>query len=245
MKKELTETAKKYSDQWAHDYDLLEVVTAEETQETVDAIANYYHGLDSDRPVLEVAAGTGRIAIPLAKKEINIVASDASEEMLSILSSKDVDNLVKTRVDILPYINGNESYGIILILMNSIWAINDFNAQKKFVKNAYDRLEENGLLIVEMGLADPRRWIGKTKFEINDSKVERTTDWNPLNSKMTHRFDFIDRNESRQVDLRSLSPSELDLMAETAGFTLFERRFEWKKEVSESEATQTISVYRK
>ena len=83
--------------------------------------------LASRERVLELACGTGRIAIPLAEHGIEVTGIDYSEPMLSLARSKADGRQVKVewiRDDIRRFDIGRQ-YGSILLLYNALWHLHD------------------------------------------------------------------------------------------------------------------------
>ena len=101
-----------YGQEWADDYDELEITDPVETTVMVEALAS----LAGPGPVLDVAAATGRVAIPLTWRGLRVVATDASPAMLARLRAKDPRGLVQTRVEVLPDIGGNEAFSLIAVI---------------------------------------------------------------------------------------------------------------------------------
>src|SRR6266567_8798844 len=80
--------------EWTDDYDVVQPVDGPEVSAAVSQLARLADG----GPILELAAGTGRIAIPLAKMGIKVTATDASDVILQKLRDKDTPGLVSTRI---------------------------------------------------------------------------------------------------------------------------------------------------
>ena len=77
--------------------------------------------------VLELACGTGRIAIPLAEHGLEVTGIDYSEPMLSLARSKADGRQVKVewiRDDIRRFDTGRQ-YGSVLLLHNALWHLHD------------------------------------------------------------------------------------------------------------------------
>ena len=85
--------------------------------------------LASRGQVLELACGTGRIAIPLAEQGIKVAGMDYSRQMLSLARSK-----AETRQVKVDWIDGDmrrfeigTQYGSILLLHNALWHLHDLS----------------------------------------------------------------------------------------------------------------------
>ena len=204
-----------YGVQWAKDYDDLEAVSPEQTEAAIDTITQ----LAAGGPVLEAAAATGRIAIPLAKRGLQVTATDASPDMIERLVVKDTARQVRTRVEALPEIKGDETYSVISILVNSVWVMQRAEDQLAFLSNAKEHLRPGGVVVVEMGVVDTSRWARPMVRERGGSMMSRTTRWNPKTQQVHHQFSFEGANDisPRDVYLRYIMPDELLAMAAKAG----------------------------
>ena len=211
-----------YGVQWAKDYDDLEPVSPEQTEAAIDTITQ----LAAGGPVLEVAAATGRIAIPLAKRGLQVTATDASPDMIERLMAKDGARQVRARVEVLPEITGDETYSVISILVNSIWVMQRAEDQLFFLSNAKGHLRPGGIVAVEMGVVDTSRWAQSMVFERGGRMISRTTRWDPKTQQAHHRFSFEGANDMppKDVYIRYIMPDELLAMAAKAGMR---PRFLW------------------
>ena len=73
-----------YGDRIAGVYDAFHEEIGLDTEGAVDVLAE----LAGDGPVLELAIGTGRLALPLAERGLEVHGIDASEEMVAKLREK-------------------------------------------------------------------------------------------------------------------------------------------------------------
>ncbi|MFC7533266.1 class I SAM-dependent DNA methyltransferase [Actinoplanes sp. GCM10030250] len=210
-----------YGRQWAADYDL----PSGHDDETAPTVAALRH-LAGSGPVLEVAAGTGRVAIPLARGGLHVTATDASPEMLDQLRAKPGGDLVDARLDVLPGIRGDDQYGLIYILCNSIWVMQSAEEQATFLRNAAAHLRPDGLLLIEMGIVDTTRLGQPRQFTNGQGSCHVETTWDPTTQRVLHRYQFEETVSPslRDVHLRFLLPEQLLTMASAAGL---EPRFTW------------------
>src|SRR5205807_7467338 len=73
-----------YGDRWADAYDEFVASARPDTEETLEFLAQ----LAGDGPVLELGIGTGRIALPLRARGVDVHGIDASERMVAKLREK-------------------------------------------------------------------------------------------------------------------------------------------------------------
>lgn len=204
-----------YGAQWAHDYDLLNSAPPAFTEGAVRTLTQ----LAGSGTILEVAAGTGRVSIPLARLGIDVTATDASPDMLAALGIADQEGLVRRYVDVLPDISGSERHSAIAILMNSFWVMQSKRDQQQFFENAREHLGPEGVLVTEVGVVDTNTWKKPLAINLSGLAIVRTTVWDPAQQIVEHTFTFPDgtREPKRQVRLRYTTPDELLEMAATAG----------------------------
>lgn len=210
-----------YGDQWAHDYDLLAFVPPDVTRATVATLAE----LAAGGPVLEVAAGTGRVAVALAEAGVDVTATDASPKMLQRLREKDPAGLVRTRVEALPKVSGGP-YAVIAVLVNSLWVLRTAEEQQRFLANAAARLTPTGVVVVEISIVDPRTWSRPKRIDADGLIYHRTSVWDPDTHQVCHTFHLPAsmQPQRRDVYLRYLTRDELLGMAAAAGLV---PRYEW------------------
>ena len=75
-------------DRVAHCYDETRGMPVDVTAKVADAIAAVLHEVSPQPRLLEVGIGTGRIAVPLAERGVQVTGIDISTKMLSVLHGK-------------------------------------------------------------------------------------------------------------------------------------------------------------
>ncbi|MFT7394119.1 MAG: SAM-dependent methyltransferase, partial [Candidatus Azotimanducaceae bacterium] len=100
-------------------------------------------------PVLELGAGTGRLAIPLAQAGLSVTAVDSSREMLDQLHALDPDGSVTVvhgdMVEDLP----DGPFAAALIAYNTIFNLLGNGAQQACFAAVAARLAPDGVFVVE------------------------------------------------------------------------------------------------
>lgn len=124
------------------------------------------------KQILEVACGTGRILVPLAKAGYKITGIDLDEYMLSRIAAKAVglNNIFYQKADIIYDDWGNDFDVVILscnILYNIISDIEYKKAQQIIIEKASKSLVKGGLLFIDYGYtASPEKWFNNPKENI-------------------------------------------------------------------------------
>ncbi len=220
------------------------------------AVAEHYDENTADMPVgpmveflvplgsggaLELAIGTGRIALPLAARGVRVAGIDLSPDMVAQLRHKSTDipveigDMTTTRI--------GATFSLVYIVFNSINNLTTQDAQVACFENAARHLVPGGCFVVEVGVPNTRRL---EVFDLSSTHVgvdEYDLDTQRL---VSHHFSLRDGDWRRMsVPFRAVSPGELDLMARMAGMRLRERWSDWGREPFTAESTKHVSVWEK
>jgi SAM-dependent methyltransferase len=190
---------------------------------------------------LELAVGTGRIAVPLAGRGVRVAGIDLSPDMVAELRKKTdaipvaIGDYATTQVD--------GPFSLVYIVFNSISNQTTQEGQVATFANAAAHLEPGGCFVVEVGTKNRQRL---TVFDLSDTHVgvdEYDADTQRL---VSHHFTLVDGSWRRiSMPFRSASPGEFDLMAQLAGLRLRERWADWDRSPFTSESTKHVSVWEK
>jgi SAM-dependent methyltransferase len=201
----------RYGREWAADYDRFE-------EADPAAVARLVR-LAAGRPLLEVAAGTGRLALPLAEAGVPVTASDISPEMVEVLRGKDVRGLVTTRVESMAALQDG-AFGVIVNAANSIWMLTTAQLQQEAIRSAAAHLEPGGHVVVEMGTIRPEPLVGETRMEWAPGVlVTQWRSYDPVTQRVTYRHTMPD-GQQRVTELRWLTVPELLVLAAAAGLAV-------------------------
>jgi SAM-dependent methyltransferase len=190
---------------------------------------------------LELAIGTGRIAVPLAARGVRVAGIDLSPDMLAELKKKTdaipvaVGDMATTRVD--------GAFSLVYIVANSILNVTTQDGQVAAFATAAAHLEPGGCFVAEVVLPNTRRL---EVFDLSDTHVgvdEYDLDTQAL---VSHHFTLRDGVwERRSIPFRAASPAEFDLMARLAGMELRERWADWDRSPFTAERPKHVSVWEK
>jgi SAM-dependent methyltransferase len=190
---------------------------------------------------LELAIGTGRIAVPLAERGIRVAGIDLSPDMVAQLEKKTevipvaIGDYATTRVD--------GTFSLAYIVFNSIVNNTTQDGQVATFANAAAHLEPGGRFVVEVGVPDGQP-LGV--FNLSDTHVGVDEYDAATQRSASHHFNLRDGVwERRSIPFRSVHPAELDLMARLAGMKLQERWADWDRSPFTAESTKHVSVWRK
>jgi len=193
------------------------------------------------RGALELAIGTGRVAVPLAARGVRVAGIDLSPDMVAVLRRKtdaipvEIGDMTTTRVD--------GTFSLAYIVCNSLLNVTTQDGQAAVFANAAAHLEPGGVFVVETVVPNLRRL---EVFDLSDTHVgvdEYDLDTQAL---VSHHFNLADGVWKRlSVPFRAVSPAELDLMARLAGMELRERWADWDRSPFTADSTKHISVWEK
>ncbi|HEX7310102.1 MAG TPA: class I SAM-dependent methyltransferase [Gaiellaceae bacterium] len=224
------ETAARYDESTGPYFDPAVIAT------TVDFLAPLAGG-----GALELAIGTGRIALPLAQRGVRVAGIDLSPDMVAQLRKKPSGDDIPVAIGDYATTRIDGPFSLVYLVFNSINNQTTQEAQVASFENAAAHLEPGGCFVIEVGVPNTQRL---EVFDLSDTHVgvdELDFDTQRL---VSHHFNLIDgRWERFSIAFRSVSPAELDLMARLAGMSLRERWSGWKREPFTADSTKHVSVW--
>jgi len=227
-----------------YDFDAADLFDPEIVEPTVDLLEE----LAAGGAALELGIGTGRIALPLARRGVPVHGIDLSESMVAQLRRKPggaelpvaIGDFATTRVD--------GRFSLVYLVFNTIMNLTTQAEQVACFRNAAAHLEPGGRFVVEVGVPTLRRLPpGQTAvpFHVTDGYVG-FDEIDPATQRLVshHLRDRGDGSfEHRSIPFRYAWPAELDLMAALAGMSLRDRWSGWTREPFTSESTGHVSVW--
>jgi SAM-dependent methyltransferase len=190
---------------------------------------------------LELAVGTGRIAVPLAERGVRVAGIDLSPDMVAQLRRKSRDIPVEIGDYATTTVAG--TFSLAYIVFNSINNQTTQEGQVATFANAAAHLEPGGCFVVEVGVPNTQPL---EVFDLSDTHVGVDELDLATQRLVSHHFSLLDGQWRRtSMPFRSVSPAELDLMARLAGLTLRERWADWDRSPFTAESTKHVSVWEK
>jgi SAM-dependent methyltransferase len=206
----------------------------------VEAVVDFLEPL-ANGGALELAIGTGRIAVPLAERGVQVAGIDLSPDMVAQLRRKSAAIPVEIGDYATTTIDG--SFSLAYIVFNSINNQTTQDGQVATFANAAAHLETGGRFVVEVGVPNARPL---EVFDLSDTHVGVDELDFATQRLVSHHFSLLDGQWRRtSMPFRSVSPAELDLMARLAGLTLRERWADWDRSPFTAESTKHVSVWEK
>jgi SAM-dependent methyltransferase len=212
---------------------------------TVDFLAELAGG----GRALELGIGTGRVAIPLAERGVEVAGIDLSNAMVERLRSKPGGQSIGVTIGDFATTRVEGSFSLVYLVFNTIGNLTTQAAQVACFRNAAAHLEPGGCFVIELGVPDLRRLPpGETFRVFHGSETSWGIDeYDVVNQGLiSHHLETVDgRIERVSMPFRYAWPSELDLMAELADMTLRERWGGWNREPFTSDSREHVSVWEK
>ena len=199
--------------------------------------------------VLELGIGTGRVALPLKDKGIDISGIDASPSMVEKLRVKSDGKDIPITLGDFSEVDVEGRYDLIFVVFNTFFSLTTQEEQLKCLQNVARSLTPEGVFLIEAFVPDIGRFdrgqsvratdVGENRVKIDVSRHD------PLRQLVTSQHVILTENGARlyPVTIRYTWPSELDMMARVAGMKLVDRWGNWERGSFSSDSGKHISVY--
>jgi SAM-dependent methyltransferase len=216
--------------------------------EVVEPVVDFLAELAGDGAVLELGIGTGRIAIPLAQRGVQVHGVDLSEAMVARLRAKPGAEKIEITIGDFATTSIEGTFSLAYLVFNTIGNLTSQDEQVACFQNVAAHLEPGGRFVIETGVPGLRRLSpGETfrLFDVSDTHLG-IDEYDAVSQRLvSHHYNRrLDGSfEHSSLPLRFVWPAELDLMARLAGMTLLERWGGWKREPFTSESTKHVSVW--
>jgi SAM-dependent methyltransferase len=235
----------RWTEQDAEVYD--ELAADVSTPAVVDPVVDVLADLAGDGAALEMGIGTGRIALPLARRGVPVHGIDVSAPMVARLRAKPGGADLPVTVGDFATTSAGGRFRLVFLVWNAITNLTTQDEQVACVQNAAAHLEPGGLLLVEVDLPGLRRLpagetvhageVGPTRlhFDEYDAAAQIVVSH--------HLWKVGDTFRASSAPYRYVWPSELDLMARIAGLRLRDRWGGWGREPFTGASTRCVSVW--
>jgi SAM-dependent methyltransferase len=215
----------------------------------VDVAAGLLAGLADGGRALELGIGTGRIALPLARRGIPVHGIDMSQAMVARLRAKPGGDAIGVTIGDFATTRADGTFSVAYLVFNTIMNLTTQAAQVACFRNVAAHLEPGGCFVIEVMIPDLRRLpagqnavpfhMGTSRwaFDVYDAATQAMS---------SNYIEVIDgRGTYNSIPFRYVWPAELDLMAQLAGLRLRERWDGWTRAPFTSESRQHVSIWEK
>lgn len=215
----------------------------------VEPAVDFLAGLAGSGAALELAVGTGRIALPLAGRGVPVHGIDLSPAMVAELRAKPGGERIPVTIGDISTTRVDGVFALAYLVFNTIGNLTTQDEQVACFQNAAAHLEDGGCFVVEVGVPSVRRVPPGERMRVFDVSEQHVgiDEFDVASQRLvSHHYSFRDGRVSlNSLPLRYVWPSELDLMARLAGMRLRERWSDWDREPFTSESTKHVSVWEK
>lgn len=199
---------------------------------------------------LEFAIGTGRVALPLAQRGVEVHGIELSEPMLAELRAKPGGEGIPVAIGDMATTRLDGEFALAYLVFNTIGNLTTQAEQVACFHNAAAHLGPGGRFVVEVGVPDPPRRHDPSRFrpfDVSDDHIG--IDEYPDDARqvlISHHY-RPNADVARRVSgvFRYVWPCELDLMAQLAGMGLEHRWADWDGTPFTDRSPAHVSVWRR
>jgi SAM-dependent methyltransferase len=216
-----------------------------------DAAVTCLARLADNGPALELGIGTGRLALPLARRGVAVSGIDASEAMVARLRAKAGGDMIPITIGDLADVDVDGRFSLIFVAYSTLFALLDADAQRSCFARVADHLVPGGRFVIEAFVPDPSRFVRDQHIEVRHVGIDNALLSVSRHDAATQRVDSLlvrlaDGDvRTWPVRIRYAYPAELDLMAQLAGLRLEHRWGSWEGEPFTDDSVKHVSVYEK
>ena len=232
-----------YGDRWADVYD-------ERHGELDPAPAvEFLTGLAGGGRVLELAIGTGRVALPLAARGVAVEGIDASQAMVDRLRAKPGGDAIQVTMGDMAEVSVAGPFRLAYLVFKTLFGLLTQERQAACFRNVARVLGPGGLFVIECFVPDLTRFDRGQRVHTlavtEDSASMELSRHDTVEQRVTTQIVTFDPGGMRMqpVALRYAWPAELDLMAGQAGLRLRDRYGSWDRRPFDSASRGHVSVY--
>src|SRR5262249_21572649 len=144
--------------------------------ETDAAVARLFE-LARRGPALELAIGTGRIALPLSARGVQVDGIDASQAMVDQLRAKPGGDALHGAIGDFADVDVDVEYRLIFVVFNTFFALLTQHDQVRCFENVARHLTADGQFVIEAFVPDLTRFtrhqhIGTTAVTLDGVRID-------------------------------------------------------------------------
>jgi SAM-dependent methyltransferase len=230
--------------------DVAEIYDDEEQRGDEEQTVRFLAQLAGGGPALELAIGTGRIALPLAARGVRVEGVDISPAMVAKLRAKPGGDQIPVTIGDFADVPVPGTYRLIFVVFNTLFNLLTQDDQVRCFENVAAHLTDDGSFVVEAFVPAflyrlrNEQYVDAEAIEVDEVRLD------------VGRHDAVmQRLDESHVSLsaggvrlhpivsRYAWPSELDLMGRIAGLHLQQRWGGWSGEPFVSTSRTHVSVY--
>jgi SAM-dependent methyltransferase len=200
-------------------------------------------------PALELGIGTGRVALPLAARGVEVHGIDASAAMGEQRRAKPGGDTIPVTMGDFADVPVGGSYPLVYVVFNTFFALLSQDDQVRCFAGVARRLTQDGVFVLTAFVPDLSLYSGGQSVRAHGLGLDHVRLDAARHDPVTQRVDFqhvlltADGIRFLPGALRYAWPAELDLMAKLAGLRLRERWGGWRREPFDADSGLHVSVY--
>jgi SAM-dependent methyltransferase len=237
-----------YGQRWAPFYDSI-------YEDIDDATIGFLKALSGTPPrALELAIGSGRVAVPLMEAGVSVTGIDISGEMVALLRDKPGGEKIPVVFGDFADVDVDQTFPLVYLPFNTLFALLDQARQVECFQNVARALEPGGRFVLDTFVPDLSRYdhlgtrMGVSSISSNESHAYELAIHEPLSQTVvSHQVRRLEDGSTvvLPVTVRYAWPAEMDLMGRLAGLVLEERWGWYDRRPFTERSGQHVSVYRK
>ncbi|MEU0949087.1 class I SAM-dependent methyltransferase [Streptomyces canus] len=197
---------------------------------------------------LELGVGTGRIALPLARRGVEVHGIELSRAMADRLRAKPGGEAVEVTIGNFATARAPGTFSAAYLVFNTIMNLTTQDAQVDCFRNVAAHLEPGGTFVVEVMVPQLRKLPpgqNTVPFHVGTDRLGFDTYDIATQAMSSHHVRVTEDGQGsfRSIPFRYVWPAELDLMARLAGMRLRERWEDWSRAPFTSESESCVSVW--
>lgn len=198
---------------------------------------------------LELGIGTGRIALPLLARNVEVHGVDSAPSMVARLRAKPDGDRVPVSLGNFADVSIDGEFALVYVVFNTFFALSSQDEQVRCFRNVAKHLAPSGCFVIEAFVPDMKRFNGgqvNWATKVTTDRVELDVGQHDSAEQRVNSQHVIITDGKINlfpVQIRYAWPSELDLMAQLASLRLRERWSDWQRNPFNSESKKHISIY--
>jgi SAM-dependent methyltransferase len=241
---------KNYDPRMSFDEESAETYDEDDARSDTLATVAFLEQLAAGGPALELAIGTGRVALPLAARGIRVDGIDFSPAMIDKLRAKPGGDQIAVTMGDFADVAVPGAYRLIYVVFNTLFNLLTQDEQVRCFENVATHLTEDGIFLVEaftptflMRLRNDQ-YVDAEAISISEVRLD-VGRHDPVKQLLEESHVALSREGVRVYPIvtRYAWPAELDLMARIAGLRLQERWGGWNREPFTGASSMHVSIY--
>ena len=199
---------------------------------------------------LELGIGTGRIALPLQARGVEVHGIEASPAMVERLRAKPGGDAIAVTIGDMADVGVDDRFELVFVVFNTFFMLTTQEDQVRCFRNVAARLAPGGCFLLHAFVPDTSLIEKGQSLSVREASLDRVRLDATRFDAQQQRLDTTQVRITEQgvrlvhAKLRFAAPPELDLMAQLAGLTLDARYGGFDKEPFTDESAFHVSVYR-